>query len=287
MISYLAPLPAGDAVELLLSPPAGARRWRVLRKRADSIAAADDPGSNVVFDGTDKFIIDRDPLLVNGTTYYYRAFYLTNAGWQGSDTRSVVPQATGLDLAVDAVDVVQARVEAGFNSYVQRGLLTHPSLDVIPVLFSAPDYEGAQFPLVTVNLTADSPAHRFVGESFGEDVAYIGDDEEVDAVGELQGYLSQQQIQIIVWSLNGDERKAMRKALKAIVLANLPMFAAAGMDLIEPQFGEVDDVTTYPRPMYQAICTVSCIAPAAVERRHSVITEATLAFIETQRTTNG
>lgn len=277
-ISYIAPLAVGNAIEILLSPPQGTRRCRVLRKRADTIMKADDPAANVVFDGEGKYVIDHDALLANRTTYYYRAFYRTLDGWVASESRSVVPASTALDLQVDTLDVVQARLEAGFRSYVERGLLTHPNENSIPVMLAAPAFEGAPFPLVTVSLMADSPAHRFVGESFGQDLAYVGKIEgfEDDVAGEVEGYLSHQQIQIIAWTTNGDQRKLLRKALKAIVLANLPIFEAAGLQMIEPQFADVDDMTTYAVPMYQATSTLSCIAPAAVEHRYSVITEVTL-----------
>lgn len=273
-ISYIASLAAGNAVQVFLSPPAGATRWRLLRKRADTIAAADDAGANVVIDGDDKFVIDRNALM-NGTQYFYRAFYLMGGQWVGAASRSVTPQAAFAEQETDVVDIVRDRTDLGFADFIARGVIQHPN-NHVPVLLATPAYEDAIFPLVTVHLTAEAPAERFVGEMIGPDVSY----EELGEVGATEGWLSRYQLLIIVWCSNGDVRTAMRKALKAIVMTNLPIFESTQMSLVEASFADIDDVTTYQAPMYQATCTLSCIAPTAVEIRHPVVsgTEILLKF---------
>jgi len=258
MISYLASAAAGNAVQIFLSPPAGTRRWRLLRKRADTITAADDPGANVIHDGDDRMVFDRHAL-ANDTEYFYRVFYLLAGQWIGAKSRAVTPKADFADLSVDVVSIVRERIDLGLATYVKRGLLRHKG-GHIPVLFATPAFEDANFPIVTVHLTSNVPAERFVGESMGADV--LADDEE--HMEGIEGWLARIQILIVVWCPNGDVRSEMRKALGAIVMANLPVFEATEMSQVEPSFGDLDDMNTYPVPMYQATCTLTCLAPAAV-----------------------
>jgi hypothetical protein len=271
MITFIASMAAGNAVQVFLDPPEDAVRCRVLRKRADTIGAADDPGSNVVFDGLARHFIDTTAL-VNGTEYFYRPFYLIDGQWSQAPSRAVTPAATYADLSPDALDVLRTRIEQGFAAVVQRGLLLPPSGN-IPVLLATPSIESASFPFVSVHMQGDSPAERFVGEVLAPDALVgIGDDAQVASV---DGWLSRYQFLIIVWCQNGDIRNAIRKALKAIVLANLPILEDAGLMLIEPSFADIDDMNTYPMPMYQATCTLSCLAPAAVESRTSTVQDVT------------
>ncbi|MCE3605741.1 hypothetical protein LXA47_19335 [Massilia sp. P8910] len=266
-ITFLAPVAAGNAVQIFLQPPAGTRRWRLLRKRTDTIAAADDPGANVVHDGDEKMVFDRRDL-VNNTLYFYRTFYLIGPQWVATASRSVTPSAAYSDLAVDVLDVVRDRLDLGFATYVERGAIQHKQGHV-PVLLATPMYEDAKFPLVTVHLLSDAPAERFVGELMGPDTSYEDDQE----IGSSEGWLSRYQLMVIVWCGNGDLRTVMRKALKSIVQANLPVFESTQMSLVEASFADADDMNTYQAPMYQATCTISCIAPAAVEHRTPMIRE--------------
>jgi len=276
MITYIAPLAAGNAVQVFLAPPDEAVRCRVLRKRADTIAAADDPGSNVVFDGLARQFIDT-AALANGTQYFYRPFYLVDDAWVAADSRAVTPAATFADISCDPLELVQQRLDAGLEALRTRGVLRHPN-NHIPVLLATPALEDCSFPFVSVHQQNDAPADRFVGEILAPDeVLGIGDDIEV---GSSEGWLSRHSILVIVWSNNGDARIALRKALKAVMLANLPIFEDAGMSLIEPSFADVDDMNTYQMPMYQATCTINCIAPAAVEVRSPVVTDAEADFYQ-------
>lgn len=256
-ISFIASVPVGNAVQLMLSPAAGAISWRVLRKRTDDIASQDDPAANVAYEGDDRVFIDRYALL-NGTTYFYRAFYWDGAAWVASASRSVVVASTFGDLAVDVVDVVRERVDLGFQAYVERGFLVHDQ-GHIPVLLATPAFEEVVFPAVTVHVISDGASDRAVGEVMAPDISYPG------AIGEESGWLSRYQLQVIAWCLNGDVRALLRKALKAIVQANFPVFESAGMSLVEAQFADADDMTSYQAPVYQAICTFTCVAPSVVE----------------------
>lgn len=273
MISYLATIDAGNAVQIMLSPPAGATRWRLLRKRTDNIAAADDAGANLVFDGKDTFITDFTAL-VNGTLYYYRAFYLVSNAWVASDSRSVTPECAFSDLSPDVLDVVRERLDLGFANYITSGALIHPN-NHIPVLLATPAYEDCVFPFVSVHQISQGNDTRFVGEVFAPDEVFTDSDE----VGSIDGELTRFQILVIAWSSNGDVRNAMRKALSAVIKSNLPVFEAAGMSLIETHFSDVDDMNTYQIPMYQATCTISCIAPTLLESTGPIVRDIDVQFI--------
>lgn len=272
-ISFIASMAAGNAAQLLLAPPAGARRWRVLRKRADTISAADDAGSNVVYEGDDKFIVDRQALM-NGTEYFYRVFYLVGPAWVASASRSVMPSLAFEDIATDVVDIVRERIDLGFAAYVEKKKLQHDT-GHIPVLLATPAYDDAPWPIVTVHAT-HSPAEFFVGEIMAPDTLYDSEDE----AGQVEGRLARYDISIVIWSLNGDVRRAMRRALEAIVMANLPVFESTRMSQVSASFADIDDTQTYPAPMYQAVCTLSCIAPIAVESRVPVIRDTEVVFID-------
>lgn len=263
MISYLASVAAGNAVEALLKPPAGALRWKLLRKRTDDIAAADDPAANVILDSSeDKFVIDRYAL-ANGTEYFYRVFYFNGTDWTGAPSRSVTPACALSEISTDVIEIVRERIDLGFTALVDRGDLQHES-GHIPVLLATPEFDNAQWPLITVHMTNESQAERFVGEIFAPDaVGGIGDDD--DGVYSYDGQLTRYTLTIIVWCLNGDMRNQMRRYLGAVVRANLPVFESTQMSLVEASFADFDDVATYPAPVYQSTCTLSCVAPSVVE----------------------
>ncbi len=264
-ISFIAPVAAGNAVQILLSPPDGALQWRLLRKDADTIASADDADAVLVMQGDDKFTIDSAGI-ANGTEYFYRAFYLIDDSWVASPSRSVTPAAQFADLSTDVIDIVRDRIDLGFAVYHLRGDFPHDGGHV-PVLLATPAFEDAPFPLLTVHLASKAPAERFIGEIMGGDVLYADDEE----IGSSEGWLSRYQIQIIGWCLNGDVRADMRKILSAVVIANLPVFESSGMSLVEATFADQDDMSTYQVPMYQATCMLSCIARDSVEGRSSIV----------------
>lgn len=276
MITFIAPMAAGNAVQVFLEPPEDAVRCRVLRKRTDTIEAADDAKSNVVFDGLERSFIDTTAL-VNDTEYFYRPFYLIADAWVAADSRAVTPAAGFADLAPDALDVIRERLDLGFAAFVKAEAIIHPQGHV-PVLLATPSLENCSFPFVSVHLQGDAPAERFVGEQLAPD--YAGGIGEEAYVASSEGWLARQQILIIVWSNNGDARNLLRKCLNAIVMINLPVLEAAGLMQIEPNFADIDDANTYEMPMYQTTCTITCIAPAAVETRNPVVRDAEADFYQ-------
>ncbi len=273
MLSLIQKVSSGNALRVLLMPPAQATRIRLLRKDEDTFSGPDDPAALVVSDGMDKFITDFAGL-VNGERVFYRAYYLIYGVWTPTATVSAVPSATFVDVSVDPMALVRERVELGLKVYLDRGVLTHER-GFIPVLTASPMIEDVPLPLVTVHLAADAPDMRSVGE-------VIRDDVYTDSNGlwhSFEGGYSRTDLTVVVWALNADERIAMRNALKAVLMANLPVFDAAGLMLVSWNFTDQEDFQTYAAPVYQAICNFTCYAPSAVESVDSAIRDVVSNFV--------
>jgi len=117
------------------------------------------------------------------------------------------------------------------------------------------------FPLLTIHLVSESPLERGVGESlYGEDFTDF-DGEAYDS----EGWLARVQVNLIAWSLNPDERLEMRKILRRLLLANLPVLAAHGLTGIDISMQDVDAVSgEYDAPIFQVAASLTCCAPAMV-----------------------
>jgi len=266
MIAMIQPLPAGNALRILLQPPPSAESWRLLRKSSDSFSGYDDTDALLIYSGSDERCITDIGGLPNSLPVVYRAYYWTGDTWLASASAEAIPLATFTDLSADVPTLVRNRIDLGLQAYVERGLLSHSS-GHIPVLSAAPRLEGIKFPLVTVHLASDSPSERYVGDVAGPDVF------DVDA-GEWRsssGWLSRVQLTIVAWSLNADERALLRAALKAIVIANQLVFSEAGMVGVDISQADIEDFETYDSPIYQSKCDFSCLAPSAVESRYAPI----------------
>ena len=88
MISIVQPLHIGNALRLFIEPPAGAVRWRILRKGSDSFVDHDDQGALVVYEGDDKVVID-SAHLQNEVMAFYRPFYTSDGiTWAAGPTAS-------------------------------------------------------------------------------------------------------------------------------------------------------------------------------------------------------
>ncbi|SAK98692.1 hypothetical protein AWB80_07571 [Caballeronia pedi] len=259
MISMVIPLPVGNALKVFLAPPAGARTWRILRKATDDFTDQSDPAAFVAYEGNDKYLVDF-AYLQNDVPVFYRAFYWDGVEWSPSATASATPRATYQDRSSDALTILRDRLEAGLAVEVQRGTIGSPN-SAIPVLTAPPQYESTTWPMVSIHLSSDAPMERSLGELLEIDSF----DVDADTWTESEGWLANVQITVIGWSQNPDERIAMRQALRRIVLANFPVFDAAGLVQIEFQQQDVDAVSgEYPTPVYQTAGTFTCVAPVIV-----------------------
>lgn len=267
MISFAQSLPVGNAARVVLAPAAGAVKTRVLRKATDTIASAEDPEALVVHDGDGSFFIDTSTL-TNGATFYYQAFDSIDDAWVASPSVSVPILASAGMEGPDVLDLVRDRIEQALKVEVGAGRLRHER-GYIPCLTAPPAFDNVTWPIVSVHMRSDSDQVRALGELVGSDVF----DPEDEEWGGGEGWLSAVTIDICGWSLNADERKALRKAIKKAVLGNLPVFDAAGMAQISLSQSDLEDFESYGAPVYQAMNSLQCLAPAVVSASTSSVTD--------------
>lgn len=270
MISLIEKLPAGNALRVHLSPLAGATKWRLLRSTAADIPVFNAPGALVVHEGSDEAVLDAQAL-ANGVTYFYRPFYLVGGTWHAEAARSAVAEATFTDETPNEyLGLVCERLDLGLASLIERGRLKPPA-GRIAVLTASPEFEGTDFPVVTAHLASDLSAERGIGEHLADD-----EPDGIGGVEEFEGWLARHQLTVISWCMNADTRAAMRRAVRSVVLANLAVFDAAGMVQIDVSLSDQDDMTSYPAPVYQSVCTLSFLAPELVGSTVRAITDVTV-----------
>lgn len=266
MIAMIVPLSVGNALRVFLEPPAGAHRWRILRKAVNTFTGQDDPDALLVYDGTEKSALDSE-LLQNGTPVFYCAFYWDGTTWTPSNVASGTANTTYSDASTDVLTVVRDRLNWGLQNEVQRGVLK-PKSGSIQVLTAAPVWESTRWPLVTVHLLNEGPDERGLGELIEPDV-FDG-----SQWSENEGWLASVQLAVIGWSQNPDERITLRKALRRLIVANLPVFDANGMVKVAFSQQDVDAVSgEYPAPVYQSAGTFTCVAPVIVGDQVAPITD--------------
>lgn len=249
MISLITPFIAGNAVKLILNPPSTARHWRVLRNTSGLFTDADSP--DLIYAGDDRVILDSAGL-ENDTLYFYRVFYWINSAWDDmAPVRSVTPALLFTDVSVDPLSLVRDRLDSGLNALLAQGALTHHA-GVMPVLTASPQIEGTTFPIVTVHLSSDRTDDRGIGDFVNDMI-------------EMSGWYTQTQLQIVSWCLNSDERKAVRKAVKSVLLANLDFFDSAGLSQIDISQSDTENFDTWNTPMYMTHTAFTCIHIAAVQ----------------------
>lgn len=260
MISEVRPIAAGAALRLSLLPPAGAAQWRVLRNGVDAFAGADDPGVVLAYAGSDTSFVDAAPGLVNLAPAFYRAYYWIAGAWVASTTASGTPQATYGDESTDAQSLVRDRLEEGLKVEVARGTFVFEDGRGIPVLTAPPMVDQTVYPVVTVHMEGEDPADRAIGEMIASDSLALD-----GSWQEHEGWMSSVTLEIAAWCLNPDERIAMRQALRRLVVANLPVFDAAGM--VEIAFSQRDAEFLsgeFGAPVFQTVGIFTCRAPVVV-----------------------
>jgi hypothetical protein len=276
MIKTIQPLAVGNALRVFVDSPAQTLYWRLLRKTADTFTGPTDVGAQLVAQSTDTSVLDTESL-VNGTTYWYRAYYWNGTAWLTSASVSAIPNATYADASTDVVDVLVKRLAAGLAVEVTRGVLSHKQ-GAIPVLSAPPIVDQVKWPLISVHLQSEQPQDRSLGEAgIGEAL----DPTTGEFLGE-EGWLAGVQCTIIAWSLNPDERVLLRKCLRRLIVANLPVFEANGMVRVDFSMADMEDLEANNAPLYQVMCTFSCEAPVRVTQSSGdVIVDVTQTFTVT------
>lgn len=261
MIVMVVPLHAGNAMRLILRPPAGAVRWKVLRGAGATFTGHDDPSALLVYDGDEDVIVDSQ-FLQNDIQQFWRAFYTQDGvTWQDSNVASGTPSATYQDHTTDVLSLMRERLEAGLLVECQRANFA-TELGFIQVFNAPPTLDqNIRFPLVTIHLDYEGSDERAIGEAISGDT--------FDSIGfdwdESEGWLANVRLQIVGWSLNSDERIELRKAIRRIIVANLPVFDSYGWMLPNVQQQDIDAINgEYPAQIYQVMTTFTCVAPVRV-----------------------
>lgn len=255
------PLSVGNALRVFMEPPATATAWRVLRKGSDAFSGPTDTSAIVAYEGEEKIWVD-SAFLQNGVKAFYRPYYTNDGGatWTAGATADGTPAATYAELTTDVLSILRDRLEAGLKVEVERGNLNTP-LGYVQVYTASPSLErDLNFPLVTLHLENEEPSIRAIGEDIsGDYYDGLGNWEESD------GWIAEVRITLIGWSLNSDERIELRKALRRIVVANLPVFADEGWEQVALSLQDIDAVNgEYPAHIFQVMGNFTCLAPVRV-----------------------
>lgn len=254
------PLPVGNALRLFFEPPADAVQWKVLRKGSDTFSGVDDASAIVAYEGDERVVVD-SAFLQNEVMAFYKPFYNNGGGWVAGPTASGTPVATYQEVTTDVLSVVRARLEAGLKVECERGNLS-PANGYVQVFNASPSLErDLAMPLVTVHLENEEPSIRAIGEDISGDM-YDGIGESWE---ESDGWLASVRLTLIGWSLNSDERIELRKCMRRVIMANMPVFADLGWEQVELSLSDIDAVNgEYPAHIYQVMGSFSCIAPTRV-----------------------
>jgi len=302
-ITFIQPIPVGNALRIFITPPFGAKKWRLLRNANGIFSGYNDLGASVIHEGKDLVVLDSSAL-TNGQVYHYGLFWFNGTTWAAEGTNYATPNPTMAQLGPDVLSLIRDRLDEGLAVFVGRGELHHKQ-GHIQVLTAPPLFEDTIWPVVTVHLQSDSSAERALGEDFGSSISDAGltviqvltapplfedtiwpvvtvhlqsDSSAERAIGEdfgssindagltvdYEGWLSKYQLLIVVWCLNPDERNILRRAVKNLLIANLPIFDRAGMVQIDVTQSDTEDFQSFSAPVYQTMTTLSCIAPSIV-----------------------
>ncbi len=259
MIRLLMPLAAGNAVKVMLNPPSHALSWRILRNTTGDFTEAS-LAVDLIYEGCEVAFIDTAGV-INEVSYFYKPLYFDGKAWDSLFLAKQVTVAKHFtDLSCDPLLIVRDRLDLGLNAMLHAGQLTHPTLAVIPVLLSYPQFDEVQFPLVTLHTEHNQADELGIGYALTDDVDELG-------------WMTQTLITITCWSLNGDERNLLKKAIKAVVMANLEVFDFAGLLQIDVQQADREEFTLYPWPTYMSETRFSCLSLTALVMTHSPLLE--------------
>jgi hypothetical protein len=272
-ITFAQALSAGNAVKLVTPLAPGSAYQRILCKTSDTFTGPDDANALTVADdwGAD-FLVDARDSLVDGQAVYYRAYDFVASAWQDQGLSFPATPATAYvpdDLLVQ--EFVRERLQLGLVGAVAAGRLV-PASGAIPVMtapFSIAD--NTPFPCVSVHLESAGQDHRVIGDQMEDFFASLEGDWQ-----STEGWLSREALNIVGVSQNADERIQMRQVLRQIIIANLPVFAGAGLSLIEFSQTDSEQFTENNVPLYLTNGSFSCVAPAFIRDTDPLLTDITI-----------
>lgn len=252
---------AGAGVLIALCPPANARQLRVLRRYdANFPDDPDNPGvGSVRVTGGDRatsFAIDWQSV-IPGVAHYYAPYYLVNGAWARGEERNIVPTVQTQSISRDSIDVIRERVEAGLNVFIDDGQLHHPR-GRFDVLLGPPQFESVTFPAVALQTESNEQDEQFIG-------GFVGETNITDSISrDFRGGFSRYTVQIAIWSLNPDERRLLRHALRDVIVANRDLLELLGIQELEYSLRDDEDFQAYNAPLYRVIATLNYLSPDVI-----------------------
>jgi hypothetical protein len=81
---------------------------------------------------------------------------------------------------------------------------------------------------------------------------------------EFQGWADTSQIEVVAVSLNGDERLALRRAIKRVLQVNLEIFEALGLSDIELSLSDQEDYAKETQ-LFMTSASISCTCLSFVQ----------------------
>jgi hypothetical protein len=261
MIQIAQSLPIGNAVSIHLTADS---EWRLVR----SLSLAPGAAFQVIDAGEAgvSVVIDSDNLL-NGQSYCYTLLVSSGGEWVADgEGICVSPSVTVDSVAVDPLSIVRERIAAAITADISSGRLHHKD-GRVRVLNAPPQFENVNFPVIVCQLVADEPDLRGLGDMFPD---LIGSD---GVFEEFSGWLSRVTINIGGWSLNPDQRIALRHAIKRAIIGNLPVFHAAGLNEVAVSFSDSDDFNSFDAPVYTTMARFTCLAPSVNKARITPLTD--------------
>lgn len=255
------PLAAGNAVHMILRPPHGAVRWRILRRPVNAMAGPGDPAAAIIADNLTVPEVTDIMGLVNGTTYYYWAYFRDARGEWMDDVQVGVatPSAGYVGGDLDVQTLVRDRLDLGVQIEVQRKAIK-PSpvtgqIEVLMTPFGLSD--KIAFPTISVHMDSITPEVRAIGE------AVMADQHKPDGGWEEHtGWLSRVTLNVVGVTDNATTRVALRRSIARVMQANLPVFASRDLQLVDFSQRDHEDTEHYNVPLFFSIGTFSCIAPS-------------------------
>jgi hypothetical protein len=260
-IHYLQDLarPGAAVFAALADIPCGARQMRVLRRWDANFpdAPVEDAETFAVFGGAPQTGVLDWHGLVPDIPHWYAVYYLVDDAWQRAEPQSIVPTRQVHPPSLDSLDAIRERVEIGLNALLDAGHLRHPR-GRFTVLTAPPLFDDVAFPAVAVHLEQATPDQHFIGGFIGEERLENG------CWQETAGWRSRYAVSIEAWSLNPDERRLLRRAIRDTVIAARDVLEMIGLQELEATVSDDEDFQSYNAPLYRTQTRLSYLAPDVV-----------------------
>lgn len=260
MILYLQDLSRpGAAVLVTMAFPCRAQQMKLLRRWDNAFPEIpDDPQASVIYaDEPVASVLDWHAVLP-GIEHWYQPYFFLDGTWQRSgEPRVIVPTVQAHEPSMDSLDVIRERLEIGLNALLRNGLISHPR-GVFAVLTAPPIIDDNAFPMIAVRLQQGASETHVIGGYFGTESLESGD------VREFDGWLSRYRVQVEIWSLNPDERRLLRRAVRDILVANRDILEVLGLQELDVTFGDDEDYESHSATIYRTHASLSYLAPDVV-----------------------